>query len=62
MRNLIWMAIWWRYASIVRTAQRQLVVHGIAISKLAEKTIHQRWEVTCILAALLKTIKQKGGA
>ena len=45
--------------SVVEAARRQLVAHGIAISNLAEKTIHQPWEVSCIVAALLKTIQQK---
>ena len=35
--------------SIVEAARRQLVAHGIAISNLAEKTIHQRCEVSCIV-------------
>ena len=31
-------------------------------SNLAEKTVHQRWEVSCLAAALLKTIRQKDAA
>ena len=48
--------------SAVEIARRKLVAHGIAISNLAEKTIHQRWEVICIAAALLKIIRQKDAA
>ena len=43
----------------VEVMRRLLVAHGIVISNLAERTLTQRWEISCIATQLLNTIEKK---
>ena len=43
------------------SVRKQLVVHGIAISNMAEQAIKRHWEVSMMMLALSQSVKKKRG-
>ena len=43
----------------VEIIRKKLMAHGIAISNLANKALNDKWEASCLVAELVKTIEKK---
>lgn len=44
---------------VVEVVRRRLVAHGVAVSHLAQKVMDDKWEASCIVTELIKTIEAR---